>query len=92
MKALLIVVALLLAACAGAEYSTLDEAIKGEDCTVEAHNHPILSTDEVYCSDGKIISWHETEYDREAHAQIITSLISVERTDHGEFYNIYETR
>lgn len=86
----LILAAILLVGCGGGGYDTLDAAIDGENCTVESNNqNAMLSTDEVHCADGTMISWHQSEKDRNGYQQFVTGFLDVEPDERGEWYLIY---
>jgi len=81
-----LILAITLIACGGDTYSSIDEAIAGENCEVDVHQtEGWLSTDEVHCKDGTMISWHGNEAERKMYADFI----GVEPSEQGRLYNIY---
>lgn len=92
MRNLIATLAIVLVACGGGDkYDSLDAAIAGEQCNVEIHHGEakMFATDEVHCSDGTIISWHASETDRNAYADVLEGMWSVVPDEQGANYNIY---
>ena len=82
--------ALFLFACSGGGYNSLDDAIAGEDCEVTSHmDEKMFATDEVHCADGTMISWHNSERDRNMYAEFVDGFAGVSPSEQGSNYNIY---
>lgn len=81
--------ALSLVACGGG-YNDLDAAIAGEDCTVTSNNqNAIMSTDEVHCADGTIISWHANKNDRDMYGAFVEGLLGRGPDQSGPDYLVF---
>lgn len=88
-KTVLVLIAIFAIACGSGGYSNLDEAIAGENCDVAIESDAMFATDEIYCEDGSLISWHANEQNRDAYAEIIEDLLGAVPSEQGERYNVY---
>lgn len=91
MKSIIVLaLAIVLTACGGGGYDSLEDAIDGENCEVQSHsNVVVMTTDEVHCEDGTMITWHRNEADRNGYAQFLEGFLGAEPDEKGTNYLIY---